>query len=112
MNELQIQHRILTVGDFSLDQMLPENVANIAPLIQNCHSVHSIQLTCIGEYWILYLLPRIPILLQFYLHPTVTYLLFFSKSEGARYDLNFTVSITHTNLTIIITMVLLSVSLK
>ena len=35
MNELPIQCRILIVGDFSLDHMLPENVANIAPLIQN-----------------------------------------------------------------------------
>ena len=37
MNELQqrIQHRILTVGDSSLDQMLPENFANIVPLIQS-----------------------------------------------------------------------------
>ena len=35
MNELPIQHRVLIVGDFNLDQMLPENVANIAPLIQS-----------------------------------------------------------------------------
>ena len=35
MNELPIQHRILIVGDFNLDQMLPENVANIAPLNQS-----------------------------------------------------------------------------
>ena len=87
MNELPIQHRILTVGDFSLNQMLPENVANIAPLIQNCRSIHSIQLTYTGEYWILHLLPRIPILLQLYLHPTAIILFIFSKSE-ARYDLN------------------------
>ena len=32
MNELPIQHRILIVGDFTFDQMLPENIANIAPL--------------------------------------------------------------------------------
>ena len=82
MNELPIQHRILTVGDFSLNQILPENVANIAPLIQNCRSIHSIQLTYTGEYWILHLLPRIPILLQLYLHPTAIILFIFSKSEG------------------------------
>ena len=35
MNESPIEHRILIVGDFNLDQMLPENVANIAPLIQS-----------------------------------------------------------------------------
>ena len=35
MNELPIQHRILIVGDFNHDQMLPENVANITPLIQS-----------------------------------------------------------------------------
>ena len=35
MNELPIQHRILIVGHFNLEKMLPENVANIAPLIQS-----------------------------------------------------------------------------
>ena len=35
MNKLPIQHRILIVGDFSLDQVLPKNVAKIAPLVQN-----------------------------------------------------------------------------
>ena len=35
MNELPIQYRILIVGDFNFDQMLPENVANIAHLIQS-----------------------------------------------------------------------------
>ena len=35
MNELPIQHRILIVCDFTFDQMLPENIANIAPLIQS-----------------------------------------------------------------------------
>ena len=35
MNELPIQHRILIVGDFIFDQMLPKNVANTAPLIQS-----------------------------------------------------------------------------
>ena len=42
MNELPIQDRILIVGDFNLDQMLPENVAIIAPLIQSFNlSQHS-----------------------------------------------------------------------
>ena len=46
MNELPIQHRILIVGDFNLDEMLPENVANIAPLIQSFDmSQHSQELT-------------------------------------------------------------------
>ena len=35
MIELPSQRRILIVGHFNLDQMLPENVAKIAPLIQN-----------------------------------------------------------------------------
>ena len=34
-NEILMQHRILIVGDFSLDQMLLEIVANIAPSIQS-----------------------------------------------------------------------------
>ena len=34
INELLIQQRILIVGDFNLDQMLPENVAKVDPLIQ------------------------------------------------------------------------------
>ena len=42
INELPIQHRILIVGDFNLDQMLPKNVAIIAPLIQSFNlSQHS-----------------------------------------------------------------------
>ena len=35
INELSIQHRILIVGDFNFDQILPENVARVDPLIQN-----------------------------------------------------------------------------
>ena len=35
INELQTQHRILIVGDFNLDQMMPENVAKFDPLLQN-----------------------------------------------------------------------------
>ena len=46
MNELPIQHRILIVGDFNLDEMLPKNVANIAPLIQSFDmSQHTQELT-------------------------------------------------------------------
>ena len=35
INELPTQHRMLIVGDFNLDQMLPEHVAKVNPLIQN-----------------------------------------------------------------------------
>ena len=35
INELPTQHRRLIVGDFNLDQMLPEHVAKVDPLIQN-----------------------------------------------------------------------------
>ena len=35
INELAMHHMILIVGDFNLDQMLPENVARVDPLIQN-----------------------------------------------------------------------------
>ena len=35
INEQPTPHRILIVSDFNLDQMLPENVAKIVPLIQN-----------------------------------------------------------------------------
>ena len=35
INELPTQHSILIFGDFNLDQMLPENVAKVDPLIQN-----------------------------------------------------------------------------
>ena len=34
-SELPTQHRILIVVDFNFDQMLPENVAKVDPLIQN-----------------------------------------------------------------------------
>ena len=33
--EVPTQHRMLIVGDFNLDQMLPEHVAKVNPLIQN-----------------------------------------------------------------------------
>ena len=35
INELPTQHRMLMVGDFNLNQMLPEHVAKVDPLIQN-----------------------------------------------------------------------------
>ena len=34
INEMPTQHRILIIDDFNLDQMLPENVAKVDPLIQ------------------------------------------------------------------------------
>ena len=34
INELSTQHRILIVGDFNLNQMLPENITKTDPLIQ------------------------------------------------------------------------------
>ena len=34
-NEVPTQHKMLIVGDFNLDQMLPEHVAKVDPLIQN-----------------------------------------------------------------------------
>ena len=33
--ELATQHRMLIAGDFNLDQMLPEHVAKVDPLIKN-----------------------------------------------------------------------------
>ena len=35
INELATEHRFLIVGDFNLDQMLPENFAKVDHLIQN-----------------------------------------------------------------------------
>ena len=35
INELATQHRMLIVGDFNLDKMLPEHVSNFDPLIQS-----------------------------------------------------------------------------
>ena len=79
---------MLIVGNLNLDQMLPKNVANMAPLIQTliCLSVHNIieyimeyiiYMEYMGEYWILYLILPVIILLQFYLHHAVIILLFF-----------------------------------
>ena len=35
INELSTQHNMLIVDDFNVDQMLPERVAKVDPLIQN-----------------------------------------------------------------------------
>ena len=35
INELPTQHRILIIGNFNPDQMLPENIAKVDPLIQH-----------------------------------------------------------------------------
>ena len=35
INELPTQHRMLIVGDFNLDHMLPEYIAKVDPLFQN-----------------------------------------------------------------------------
>ena len=43
MNELPIQHRILIMNDFNLDYMLPENVTQIMPLIQNFNLLQHLQ---------------------------------------------------------------------
>ena len=37
INKLPTQDRMLIVSDFNLDQMLPEHVAKVDPLIQNFH---------------------------------------------------------------------------
>ena len=75
INELPIQHRILIVGDFNLDLMLPENVVKVDPLIHNCNLSQRSQ-----YYWILYLILQIPVLLLLYHHPTVITFFLFSKS--------------------------------
>ena len=58
INELSTQQKILIIGDFNLDQILPERVAKVDPLIQkfNLLRVHDIQLKYMGEYWIWYLI--------------------------------------------------------
>ena len=35
INELPTQHRMLIADDFNLDQILPEHVPKVDPLIQN-----------------------------------------------------------------------------
>ena len=110
MNELPIQHRILIVGDFNLDQMLPENVANIAPLIQSFDLSQRSQYSTHIHGGILDLVfdssnSNIASVLP---SPDSDHFVLFSKSEG-----NIcTVSMTHITLPIIITMVILSDSLK
>ena len=112
MNDLPIQHRILIVSDFNLDQILPENVANIAALIQNFdlsqRSQYSIQIR--GGYWILYLILSISIVPQFYLHPTL--IMFFFPNLRAIYDLYLHCQHYPNDTAHYITMSILSVSLK
>ena len=40
ISELPTQHSILIVGDFNLDQLMPENVAKVNPLIHNFNLSH------------------------------------------------------------------------
>ena len=79
INELPTQHRILTDGDFNLDQMLSANVAKVDPWIQNFNlsRIHNIQLIYMEDYWIMYLILQIPMLFLLYHHPTVITLFFF-----------------------------------
>ena len=83
VNELPTQHKILIVGNFNLDQMLPENVAKVDHLIQNFNlsqpSQHStyllgglLDLVSDTSNSKLFLLCR---------HPAVITLFFFSKSD-------------------------------
>ena len=88
INDLPIQHRILIVGDFNLDQMLSEHVAKVDPLIQNFNLSQRFQLisTCLQliylcSYWIWYLILQIPTLFLLCCHHTVISL-FFSKSDA------------------------------
>ena len=43
INELSTQHRMLIGGEFNLDQMLPEHVAKVEPLIQNFNLFQRLQ---------------------------------------------------------------------
>ena len=43
INELPTQHRMLIVGDFNLDQMLPEHAAKYDPLIQSFNLYQHLQ---------------------------------------------------------------------
>ena len=87
INELPTQHRTSIVGDFNFDQMLPENVAKVDLLIKilTYLSVHNIQFIYVKDYWILYLMPQIPVLFLLYHHPTVITLFLFSKSDHYTY---------------------------
>ena len=77
--ELPRQHRILIIGDFNFDRMLTENVASVDLSIQNFNlSQHWQYLTHIhGDYMVLYVILRIPMLFLLYHHPTVSTLFFF-----------------------------------
>ena len=82
INELPTQRSILIVGDFNLDQMLPENVAKVDPLIQNFNlSQHSQYSTHIQDYWILHLILQSSFLFLLYHHSTAITLPLFSKSD-------------------------------
>ena len=73
MNELPTQHKILIVGNFNLDQMLPENF-NLSQPSQHSTYLHGglLDHVCDTPNSKLFLLYR---------HPTVITLSFFSKSD-------------------------------
>ena len=49
INELPTQHRILIVGNFNLDQLLPEHVAKVDCHIQNCNLSQCLQCNSWGN---------------------------------------------------------------
>ena len=88
INELPTQHRMLIVGDFNLDQMLPEHVAKVNPLIQNFNVSQRSQYSThfyMEDYWIWYLILQIPMLFLFCRHSSVITLFFFSKPDALFY---------------------------
>ena len=112
MDELPIQLMILIVGDFNLDQMLPKNVANIAPLIQNL-SPRSQYSAHIHEGILDLVFDSSSSNIVSVLHSTYSYqLVLVFQIWGQDMVYICTVSITHITLLIIIIMVILSVSLK
>ena len=84
INKLPTQHRMSIVSDFNLDQILPEHVARVDPLIQNFNLTQCSQYSTHihGEYWIWYLILQIPLLFLLCGNPTVITLFFFSKSDA------------------------------
>ena len=78
---------MLIVGDFSLDQMLPEHVAKVNPLIQNFnlsqHSQHSIHIH--GGILDLVFDTSNSNAVSFCRHASVITLFFFSKSDALFY---------------------------
>ena len=70
---------MLIVGDFNLDQMLPEHVVKVNSPIQNliCLNVRNIQFIYVEEYWIWYLILQIPMQFLSCRHPSVITLFFF-----------------------------------